>query len=83
MAYTPPDTSVKFQIRTAEEEYDDLALAEWYGPTSTLDYYTESGSGINFEHDGDQWIQYKVILESLTDSTITPILSSVEISYSN
>lgn len=83
VAYTPPDTSVKFQIRTAEEEYDDLALAEWYGPTSTLDYYTESGSGINFEHDGDQWIQYKVILESLTDSTITPILSSVEISYSN
>lgn len=80
-AYAPADTSVRFKIRSADS-YENLSAATWYGPTSPDDYYTETGAGINSTHDGDQWVQYYVVLDTI-DTEKTPTLSNVEITYSN
>ena len=79
-AYTPPNTEVKLQLKTADA-YENLATAEWQGPVGTGDYYTVSGAGINADHDGDQWVQYQAFISS-TDETVTPVLNAVTISYS-
>lgn len=79
-AYTPPNTSVKLQLRTADT-FNNLIGAPWLGPNGAQDYYTQSGAGINSDHDGDEWIQYRVFLSS-TNNTITPVLSAVTVSYS-
>ncbi|MFC2011805.1 hypothetical protein ACFLVU_01620 [Chloroflexota bacterium] len=72
-------TDVVFQIRTAATE-GGLSSATWYGPTSTSDNYTTSGTLINSVHDGDRWIQYKAYL--IGDSGHTPTLSDISITYS-
>ena len=72
----PSDTSIKFQIRTATTE-NALENADWYGPTTTNDHYTTSGTNINPIHN-QSWIQYKAILGGT--SSQTPILIDVTIS---
>ena len=74
----PSTTDIKFQLRSAATE-GDLNLAAWYGPTSTSDYYTTSGTAINPVHDGDRWIQYRAYFSGLGDTT--PTLSDTTITY--
>jgi hypothetical protein len=77
---TPTSTSVKFQVKSAPDQAS-LAFASWTGPAGIGDYYTTSSLGLNTVHDGDQWIQYRAIIET-TDTKKTPIISSVTITYS-
>jgi len=54
---------LKFQTRTCSTQAG-LQNAEWYGPTSTRDYYASSGSQINAIHNNQPWIQYKAVFFS-------------------
>ena len=74
----PAGTDIKFQIRSAATS-DGLAIADWYGPTGTGDYYTASGIAINPVHDDDRWIQYRAVFSG--DGTDTPTLSDIAIAY--
>jgi prepilin-type N-terminal cleavage/methylation domain-containing protein len=57
----------------------------WSGPNGDedgdeIDYYASStGQVINSSHNGDQWLQYRVILAG--DSAHTPVLQKVRIYY--
>jgi len=62
-AHIPEDTTLKIQLRSASTK-EELSNAAWYGPTSPTDYYNESGASINPIHDGDRWVQYKIIFTS-------------------
>jgi len=75
----PSGTDIVFQIRTATDNIS-LLSATWYGPTSTTDNYTVSGTDINSVHDGKYWIQYKAYFSGPRDNT--PTLSDVTIPYS-
>ncbi|MFQ5470553.1 MAG: hypothetical protein ACE5EH_09640, partial [Gammaproteobacteria bacterium] len=80
VATTPVGTSVNIQLRTSP---DGANWGPWYGPTSTSDYYTVSGTTINAVHsDGvsDRYIQYLVDLQA-SSSGISPVLNDVTISY--
>ena len=75
-----PGTSLKFQLRTSP---NGTSWGAWYGPTSTNDFYTVSGSSINAVHtDGvdDRYVQYQVTLSS-TNEEYTPILQDVTLKY--
>ncbi len=79
-ASTPPQTSIKFQLRSATNE-SELNLKDFVGPDgSTFTYYIYSSSKIWPEHNNDRWIQYKVYLES-TEIDLSPILYNISISY--
>jgi hypothetical protein len=78
----PEDTSIKFQIRTSA---DGTSWTDWLGPTDNTDYYIiSSGSqDINALHsDGtnDQWIQYRLELET-QDTSYSPEISSIALTY--
>jgi len=75
-------TSIKFQLRTASTEAG-LILNNFIGPDGTANtYYTTSGGNIWTGHNGDQWMQYKVML-STTERTISPKISAVSVTYNN
>jgi alpha-tubulin suppressor-like RCC1 family protein len=71
--------TLRFQLRSADSEAN-LSAATWYGPTGTGDYYTSSGQEINSVHDGDQWFQYQILLDT-TDTSLTPSVDSVSVNY--
>jgi hypothetical protein len=61
-ANTPAKTSLKFQLRTADNE-SNLATQAFIGPDgSNATYYTTSGTGIWPGHHGARWVQYKAYL---------------------
>jgi uncharacterized protein (TIGR02145 family) len=82
------NTELKFQIRTAP---DNLATpgtpgswTEWLGPAGAASYYTDPNGGeainaINGDGVDDQWIQYKLFLES--SGPASPKLSSANLVY--
>jgi hypothetical protein len=73
----PPGTAMSFQIATN----NDNATWIFRGPTgTTTGYYTSSATPIWSGHDGNRYIKYKAFL-STADTAITPVLSSVSISY--
>jgi len=77
---TPLDSSIKFQLRTAET-YQELVLEPFVGPDGRTDtYYTTKESGIWPGHSGDQWIQYTVLMNAGPYSD-TPSLKEVSIVY--
>jgi len=82
-ADTPSGTSVKFQVRTAP--LSSGTWTSWMGPDGTdTSFFTDpTGSQIMPEvlRDGtdDQWIQYKVILETLNSNI--PSLQEVMLKY--
>lgn len=80
-ALTTAGTTLSVQLRTAETEAE-LDTAPWLGPTGPFDSYTASNVGINSTHDGDRWVQYKVTMGT-SNSTQTPILNSIKLTYSN
>lgn len=82
-ADNPANTSLKFQVRTADDEAS-LSSATWYGPTSESDYYETipSGEKLNIIHKGDRFTQYKAYL-STSDTSFSPSLQEISISYVN
>ncbi|USN54037.1 MAG: fibronectin type III domain-containing protein [Candidatus Nomurabacteria bacterium] len=66
----PSGTEIKFQIRTAPDSSGSPGTwSSWLGPSGTGDYYTDPSGGetVNSTHTdstNDQWMQYKVWLES-------------------
>lgn len=78
-ATTPIDTTIKFQLRSADNE-PNLTRKAFIGPGgSAKSFYKTSGSQIWSGHSGNRWIQYKIYfnttnqdeLASLKDVTIT------------
>ena len=77
---TPSSTSIKFQLRTANNE-SNLATKDFIGPDGTNNtYYTTSSATIWSGHNGDGWVQYRVNLSS-SDFSKTPVLKDVTIIY--
>jgi len=82
LADTPLNTSVEFQIRSAQTEAG-LQSAQWFGPTGTSDRYAAPGTPINPVHNGDSWIEYRAFfLMSQPIGLATPALHEVSINYS-
>jgi hypothetical protein len=70
-------TSLGFQIATNN---DDLTW-NYIGPDGTSStYYTIPGTSFHSSHDGDRYIRYKAYLAT-TDTSVTPVLSSVNLNY--
>ncbi len=69
-------TALKFQLATSNS-----ATGPWiyYGPTSTTDYYTVSGTTINPVLTGKQYLRYKVYFAT-ANTLYTPSLTNVTIS---
>lgn len=79
--------SVRIQIKTAldDDGNPDLWSENWCGPDGEdgddTDYFEKSfGELINTDHNGDQWIKYRAILNT-SDSDYSPLLKSVKIGY--
>jgi hypothetical protein len=86
-----PATTIKFQVRTSP---DGSTWTPWCGPDdagfststcSTTTYFTDPSGGQIMDEmftdgTGDQWIQYKAILET-NDNLTTPILDEVTLIY--
>jgi hypothetical protein len=82
-AHNSPDgTNIKFQVRTSP---DNLVWTSWLGPDGTSDsYFEDSGGGESMPSEvsdaiNDQWMQYRVYLES--DGMDTPVLDAVTMTY--
>jgi hypothetical protein len=81
-AATPPGTSIKFQIRTAEWK-SVLDDKEFVGPDGTNNSYYEFSPSILWTgHNGDKWFQYKAYFN--TNNFIkTPILHYITLYYNH
>lgn len=78
-ASNPPGTVVKFQIASN----NDNATWNFVGPDGTAgSYYTTSGTDICTDHDGNQYVKYKVFF-STTEPGETPVLSKVSLSFTS
>jgi hypothetical protein len=76
------NNKIKFQIRTASEEYK-LRHQDFVGPDgSSNTYYITSPFDIWAGHEGDRFIQFKAYLIS-ENNEVTPVLKSVEIIYNS
>ncbi len=72
-------TPVRFQIATN----NDNTTWNYLGPDGTSStYYTSAISDIATIHDGDRYLRYKIFL-STTDTTKTPSISDVGITYTS
>lgn len=72
-----PATQLKFQIATN----DDNATWNFVGPDGTAStYFTVPGTNTSNSNDNKRYIRYKLFL-STTDTSKTPILTSVGINY--
>lgn len=76
----PGITSLKLQIRSAENNLSDLEAAPWQGPTSVDSFYVSPGTAINPFHDGHRFYQFKAKLAT-NNPLYTPILTNVKLSY--
>jgi len=71
--------SVRFQIATNQ----DNATWNYVGPDGTnATYYTSSNTPLSSSHDGDQYLRYKVYLQT-ADTSHTPTLSYVAIGFTS
>jgi hypothetical protein len=80
-AHEPSETELKFQIRTAKTS-SALLSKQFVGPNGNSNtYYFVNGTPIWSGHGNDNsWIQYKAYFSS-TNSSKSPILNEVTISY--
>lgn len=78
----PPETgtdSVKFQVATN----NDNVTWNYIGPNgTTTSYYTTSDSALHDNHDGDQYLRYKVFMNTASTS-YTPIVSDVSFTFTS
>lgn len=78
IAESPNQSSVKFQLRSANSE-EDLAQAAWIGPEGKDSYYKVSGDLIGKLKSG-KWIQYRILIDT-DNGAYSPIIDMVEISF--
>lgn len=79
-ASCPPNTSIGFQLRSADTS-TNLTKRDFIGPDGTPDtYYVQSGLKINNAHNRSRWIQYRISLKTKNISD-TPAVYCVNISY--
>lgn len=72
-----PATALKFQIATN----NDNSTWNYLGPDGTSgSFYSTPGTSISATNNVGRYIRYKVFL-STTDTTVTPVLSNVNINY--
>ncbi|MGH7493236.1 MAG: hypothetical protein ACREOO_12715 [bacterium] len=77
-ANIPSETSIGLQLRTVQN-LGDTSNAQWFGPTSSDDFYTISPAAINpNRHDGDRFYQFRAYLQT-QNPLKTPELMSVEV----
>ncbi|UCD15472.1 MAG: DUF2341 domain-containing protein [Candidatus Omnitrophota bacterium] len=78
-ADTPEGTSVKFQVASKPQ---DGEWTEFLGPGAAVDsYYTTPGQAISSAHRNHRYVKYRAYLERLPETSDTPILKGVTISY--
>ena len=71
--------SVKFQIATN----NDTTTWNFLGPNGTAgDFYTSANTNINAIHNGDQFLRYKVYLET-DDDSVTPNISDISFTFTS
>ncbi|MCL5411956.1 MAG: DUF2341 domain-containing protein [Patescibacteria group bacterium] len=76
----PANTTLQYRLRAATSS-GAVTSAAWYGPTSTSDYYTSTGTNINSTLNGNHYVQYKAFFTT-TDQTQSPSLSDIILNYS-
>jgi len=73
----PHNSSLKFQIRSADSE-KELINADWYGSNGTDSYYLyKDNSLVNIL---GKWIQYRALFNTENGAN-TPVLNSIEITF--
>ncbi len=74
-------SSLKFHIATSNSSTP--ASWNYYGPDGTPStYYDVSDTVISSLHDGEQFLRYRIYLETAS-STVTPVLSDLVFTYTN
>jgi hypothetical protein len=77
---TPPNTSIRFQFRSADTK-ENLTTEDFIGPDGTVSsFYIISGAGINPMNNHSRWFQYRAYLGT-NDINFTPVLHSVTVDY--
>lgn len=77
-AMVPNGTELRIQIKSARD-IENLSQAEFLGPDgSNSTYFSVSGTNIGADHIGNNWIQYKIELET-TDAKLTPVVDEVRV----
>jgi len=71
--------TIRVQLRSAATE-SALATATWTGPDGAGTYYTTPGQAVNASHDGQRYLQYRVILDAVAKAA-RPALDSIAITY--
>lgn len=76
-----PNTQIKLQLRSGNSS-EEIETSPWQGPADSSGYYTNDfGEPINMVHNGDKFIQYKAIFNSLRGNSL--ILNSVSVDYNS
>lgn len=75
VADTPAGTKVSLQLRSGTTRTN---LGLWRGPREGVNAYVRSPAVPSDEHDGDRYMQYRVILET-TDERVSPVVHEVSI----
>ncbi len=71
-------TTLEFQLASSN---NPAGPWNYVGPDGTVDtFYSVSGTNISSVHDNNQYLRYKVYLETV-DNTETPILNSIQLNY--
>ncbi|MBD3238729.1 MAG: hypothetical protein GF332_03785 [Candidatus Moranbacteria bacterium] len=83
---TPEFTDIKLQLRTAPDiNGQPNQWSAWLGPNNQNDYYTDptgkknSINALHRDSHNDQWVQYRVILQSQTQES--PKLEQISLSF--
>ncbi|WP_455393144.1 Kelch repeat-containing protein [[Eubacterium] cellulosolvens] len=77
----PVNTSIKIQLRSGLN-LSDLNVKSFIGPDgNSTTFYNSSPTDIWFGHNGDQYIQYKVYLNTMNFTRSTPSLKDVAITF--
>jgi len=76
-ATTPASTSLSLKVRSANT-LADLAAATWYGPTSTSDSYSTSGTLLNPVHQKQRFLQVQATLAT-SDTMQSPKLQNLSV----
>lgn len=80
LANTLNNTSIKFQLRTADDQ-SELYKKRFLGPDGETDtYYLTSGNNIWKGHNSERWVQCKAYL-SINETSKSPILKEIKISF--
>lgn len=75
-----PFRRLSLQLRSAHSP-GGMDTAQWFGPTSSVDaYLTGTGTSISPRHNGNRYIQYRVLFDVDTIGA-SPVLNDVSISY--